>query len=311
MKTRTLGDTGIHVSEVGFGAWQLGNDKDWSAMTETEAMHLVHAALSEGCNFFDTAPNYGSGNSETLLGKALKGKRDQVVINTKFGHHADGTLNFDVNALRYSVEGSLRRLQTDYVDTILLHNPPYELLNGDSPHYEVLEQLKAEGKIRAYGASVDSSKDMLQLIETTNSKVIEVLFNIMHQETTQAFNKAKEKGVGLIAKVPLDSGWLSGKYDAGSVFHDIRSRWTDADKVRRTALIQQIKELTHYEPKLNRTALRFILAHEEISTVIPGVKNLSQLQENMAAASERMPQELVEKLHEFWREHIEKQPLPW
>ncbi|WP_163192257.1 aldo/keto reductase [Clostridium thermarum] len=183
MKKRPYGATGKFVSEIGFGAWQLGNAKDWGTMSDEEAIKLVHAALDSGVNFFDTAPGYGLGKSEELLGRALKGRRDEVVINTKFGHHADGSSDFSADRIREAVEGSLQRLQTDYPDSILLHNPPFELLNGSAPQYEVLEQLKAEGKILAYGASVDSSREMLEVIDNSNSGIMEVMFNIFYQET--------------------------------------------------------------------------------------------------------------------------------
>ncbi|WNF38447.1 aldo/keto reductase [Bacillaceae bacterium IKA-2] len=183
MKQRPFGSTGHFVSEIGLGTWQLGNEKDWGAMTEIEAIKIVDKALDLGCNFFDTAPNYGLGKSEEIIGKALRGKRDKVIISSKFGHHDNGVINFDPNEIEKSIDKSLKRLQTDYLDSVLLHNPPFEILNGDSPHFEVLEKLKCEGKIGAYGASVDSSKEMCELIETTNSQVIEVMFNIFHQET--------------------------------------------------------------------------------------------------------------------------------
>ena len=182
MNKRPYGSTGKLVSEIGIGAWQLGNDIDWSGMTEQEAIRLVHRAIELGGNFFDTAPNYALGKSEELLGKALKGKRDKVVINTKFGHQSTGELDFNPDKIRTSLEGSLRRLQTDYVDSIILHNPPFEILGGNSSHYEILEQLKQEGKIGAYGVSVDSSRDMLEAMKVDVIQVIEVMFNIFHQE---------------------------------------------------------------------------------------------------------------------------------
>ncbi|MBT2703038.1 aldo/keto reductase [Bacillus sp. ISL-35] len=226
MNYRQLGSTGIKVSEVGFGAWQLGNARDWEGMEDKQAIRLVHEALDHGCNFFDTAPNYGGGKSESLLGEALSGRRSAAVISSKFGHHPDKTLNFDSQNIRSSVEDSLRRLKTDYLDLLLLHNPPFEILTGVTDHFEVLETLKKEGKIRAYGASVDSGNEMEEIVQSTDSQVIEVMFNIFHQEPRSAFTMAAEKNVGLIVKVPLDSGWLSGKYDENSVFTDIRSRWT-------------------------------------------------------------------------------------
>lgn len=311
MKYRELGSTGIKVSEAGFGAWQLGNAKDWDGVAETQGIRLVHEALDRGCNFFDTAPNYGGGNSESILGQALVGKRANVVINSKFGHHPDGTVNFDSQQIRRSVEGSLRRLKTDYLDSILLHNPPLEISKGGTDHFDVLESLKQEGKIRAYGASVDTGGEMEELIASTNSEIIEVMFNIFHQEPRKAFKKAAEKNVGLIVKVPLDSGWLSGKYDEKSIFTDIRSRWTREQLAKRAELLPAIKKMLEPGESLVQLALRYILSYQEVSTVIPGNKNIEQLIENLSASDKEFTKEKAEKVEALWQEKLQSNPLGW
>ena len=171
------------VSEIGIGAWQLGVNSGWKSMSENEAIKMIHESLDFGINFFDTAPNYGLGTSELRLGKALKGfDRSKIVINTKFGHTADGKINYNSNHIQESLEGSLRRMQLDYLDSIIIHNPPYEYLNGNqNDHYEILEKLKYEGKIKAYGASLDTYDEMKLFMDTTNCDVIEAFFNIFHQ----------------------------------------------------------------------------------------------------------------------------------
>ena len=150
------------VSEIGLGAWQLGKNSGWQSMTEKNAVELVEKSLEYGINFFDTAPNYGYGTGEDRLGKALKGvDRSKIVINTKFGHTDSGITNFNSNYIRESLEGSLKRLQVDYVDSLIIHNPPFEYLDGSkNDHYEILERLIEEGKIKAYGASLDTYEDM-------------------------------------------------------------------------------------------------------------------------------------------------------
>src|SRR5262249_31420397 len=153
-------NTGIRVSEVGFGGWQLGNEREFVQMTNEEAVRLVHAALDRGCNLFDTAPNYGLGASERILGQALQGRRAEAVITSKFGPHVDGDTDFNASLLLESVEGSLKRLQTDYLDVLLLHNPPLEVLHGTTAHWEILRTLKQQGKVRAFGASLDWSKEV-------------------------------------------------------------------------------------------------------------------------------------------------------
>lgn len=310
MNKRPYNSSGLSVSEIGFGAWQLGNTIDWAGMDDQTAFALVHEALDQGINFFDTAPNYALGRSEELLGIALKGRRDQVVINTKFGHHADGT-DYSAGRIRGSLEGSLKRLQTDYVDSIILHNPPFAYLNGDAPHYEILEKLKTEGKIRAYGASVDSSKEMFEVLGATDSGVLEVMYNIFYQETSLAFAAAQEKQVALIVKIPLDSGWLSGKYNAQSRFDGIRGRWSLETIRRRAALLERIQFITNETTSMTQAALRFILAHPAVTTVIPGTRTLEQLKENASASEATMPNEHVERLRDLWEREIKGNDLGW
>ena len=310
MNKRKFGQTGIEVSEIGFGAWQLGNEKDWGKMSDAEAIQLVHTAMEEGCNFFDTAPNYGGGKSETLIGRAVQGKRDQVIISSKCGHHADGGLNFEPEALRASVEGSLQRLQTDYLDCLLLHNPPFETLR-QSPQFELLEQLKAEGKIRAYGASVDSGREVEALLNETDSQVIEVMFNVLHQEPLEAIRSAHEKGVGIIAKIPLDSGWLTGKYDGRSTFTGIRGRWTGDQIQQRAELVGKVRHILGEEHSMVQAALQFILAYEEVSTTIPGAKTISQLRHNLSASEGGLSEDRIRALRHLWNTEIKDVTLPW
>ncbi|UQZ32484.1 aldo/keto reductase [Paenibacillus sp. PK3_47] len=311
MKTRVYGSTGKSASEIGFGAWQLGNRQDWEAMEDNAAIRLVHEALEQGVNFYDTAPNYGRGKSEELLGKALYGKRERTVINTKFGHPAEGGSDYGAAQIRKSLDSSLQRLQTDYVDSVLLHNPPFEVLDGKYGHYEVLESLKSEGKILSYGVSVDTAAEMLEVIRHTNIGVIEVMFNIFYQETAEAFNIAKEKDIALIIKVPLDSGWLSGKYSSESTFSGVRSRWSPEVIRKRAELLEQIKFITDENTTMTMAALRFILAYPEVTTVIPGVRNSTQLHENISASHSEMPQEHVQRLQELWEKKIKHQNLGW
>jgi aryl-alcohol dehydrogenase-like predicted oxidoreductase len=312
MKMRSLGRSGLQVSEVGLGAWQLGNVL-WGSGDETEALKIVHAALDSGCNFFDTAPGYAEGRSEALLGTALRGRRDKVVLCSKFGHTAEGATDFSVAALRPAVEASLRRLQTDFIDVILLHNPPSELLDGtkSTALYAELTALRTEGKLRAFGASVDWSQDLRAVAETTASQAAEVLFNVLHQEPRLAFAGAAARGVGLIVKVPLDSGWLSGKYTASSVFDGIRGRWSRDVVGRRAGLVEQVRALLPENISLPEAALRFVLAHPEVSTVIPGAKDVAQVRANVAAVRDPLPADTVDALRQLWQTELSDRPLPW
>jgi aryl-alcohol dehydrogenase-like predicted oxidoreductase len=146
MNLRPFGTTGMQVSEIGLGAWQLANPS-WGVDDKQEALRIVQQSLAAGCNFFDTAPGYGHGVSEDLLGQALASARKNVIICTKFGYTPEGVENFNTDNIRLILEGSLRRLRTDYIDILLLHNPPRELMDGrTASQYAELEKLKAEGK---------------------------------------------------------------------------------------------------------------------------------------------------------------------
>ena len=313
MKYKKYIKDSINISEIGIGAWQLGQNSGWKSMTEIEAVKLVHKSLDLGINFFDTAPNYGHGTGEERLGKALKGKdRSKIVINTKFGHTHTGTLNFSSNYIRESLEGSLKRLQVDYVDSLIMHSPPSEYFDGNkNDHYEILEKLIDEGKIKAYGASLDTYEDMKLLMDTTNSKVIEAFFNILHQDTLSGFEMAKKKEVGLIVKIPLDSGWLTGKYNAESKFDDIRARWSKENIITRANLVNKVRTIVGTEENLTQIAIAFCLAYDAVSTVIPGNVNIEQLTNNVKSTAVSIPQNLIEKLESLYQSEIKELSLPW
>lgn len=313
MKYKKLIKESAAISEIGLGAWQLGTQSGWRNLTEIEASEIVHHAINLGINFFDTAPNYGLGSSEIRLGKALKNfPRESVVINTKFGHTDLGTTNYDARDIRRSLEGSLKRLQTDYVDSLIMHNPPKEFLDGNkNEHYTILEELKKEGKIKAYGASLDSFDEIKLLLQTTQSKIIEVFFNIFHQDTARAFDLAKEKEVGVIVKIPLDSGWLTGKYNEQSTFKGVRQRWTEFDIKTRAGLVDQIKKIIGNEVSITQQAIAFCLAFDAVSTVIPGSLSIEQLESNLKASTCPMPQHKVKQLEDFYYREIKHLKLPW
>ena len=313
MKYKKYIKDSINVSEIGLGAWQLGQNSGWKSMSEVEAINLVHKSLDFGINFFDTAPNYGHGTSEERLGRALKGiDRSKIVINTKFGHTHTGDLNFNSDYIKESIEGSLKRLQVDYVDSLIIHNPPSEYFDGNkNDHYEILENLITEGKIKAYGASLDTYDDMKLLMETTNSKVIEAFFNIFHQDTLRGFEMAKNKEVGIIVKIPLDSGWLTGKYNAESRFNDIRSRWSEEDIKTRANLVNKVRAIIGSEENITQLAIAFCLYYEAVSTVIPGNINIEQLESNIQSADISISPNLIAKLENLYQAEIKYLNLPW
>jgi aryl-alcohol dehydrogenase-like predicted oxidoreductase len=313
MRMRPLGRTGLTVSEIGFGAWQLGNVTDWGGMDDATAHALVHAALDRGITLFDTAPNYAATHSERLLGEALAGRRHDVVLVSKFGHPPDGPKDFSVAGFWKSLEASLRRLRTDHLDVLLLHNPPRAMYDGTDPLWAALDEAVAQGKIRHYGASLDYADEINACLAHTRSAVVEILFNILHQDARRAFPRVRERGCGVIVKVPLDSGWLAGRFDAGSRFTGIRARWSPEQIARRASLVAQLDWLVADGTPLATKALGYLLAYDEVSCVIPGVRTQRQLDGNLEAAGRPIPRAQRDRLEAFWDDFTRggNDLLPW
>jgi aryl-alcohol dehydrogenase-like predicted oxidoreductase len=313
MNKRPLGNTGLEVSEIGFGAWQLCNDDSWGGMDESTAYRLVHRALEGGINLFDTAPNYAHTKSEQILGRALQGYREKVVLVSKFGHTPEGPKLFTVDWFWESLEASLKRLRTEYLDVFLLHNPPAEMYEGADPLWVALEQARKQGKIRHYGASLDFATEAEKCLANTKSEVFEILFNVFHQDIRHSFASIRESGIGTIAKVPLDSGWLTGRFDANSRFEGIRTRWSEEEINRRADLVSQIKWLVEDGSELAHKAIGYLLSYDVVSCVIPGIRTLDQLASNLTAAECHVSQDERNRLEAFWSDITENglNLLPW
>jgi aryl-alcohol dehydrogenase-like predicted oxidoreductase len=313
MNRRPLGRTGLEVSVIGFGGWQLCNDDSWGGMDTQTAHRLVHEAVDGGINLFDTAPNYAETQSERVLGDALRGKREKVVLVSKFGHTPDGRTDFSVGWFWKSLEGSLTRLRTDHLDVLLLHNPPREMYSGTDPLWDAMEEARLQGKIRHYGASLDSAAEAGECLSNTNSGVLEILLNIFHQDVRHAFASIRRKGAGTIVKVPLDSGWLTGRFDASSRFGGIRSRWSEEQIAQRSELVSRIQWLVADGSGLAHKAIGYLLSYDEVSCVIPGMRTLEQLESNLVAADCRVSLADREKLEAFWDDVTRNgsELLPW
>lgn len=313
MNKRPLGNTGLEVSAVGFGGWQLCNSDSWGGMDEATAHRLVDAAIEGGINLFDTAPNYADTKSERLLGEALQGRREGVVLVSKFGHTPEGPKEFTVDWFWQSLEASLRRLRTDYLDVLLLHNPPMEMYAGTDPLWAALESAREQGMIRHYGASLDFAAEVEQCLANTGSEVLEILFNVFHQDVRHAFDTVREKGAGTIVKVPLDSGWLTGRFDGNSRFAGIRARWSPEQVAQRAELVSRLQWLVEDGSELAHKAIGYLLSYDEVSCVIPGVRTLDQLNSNLAAAGCRLSAAERRRLEVFWDDFTDKGSdlLPW
>lgn len=313
MNKRLLGSTGLEVSEIGFGAWQLCNSDSWGGMDDRTAHRLIHEAIDGGINLFDTAPNYAGTKSERVLGQALKNKRDNIVLVSKFGHTPEGPKRFTVDWFRESLEASLGRLQTDYLDVFLLHNPPREMYEGTDPIWSAMEEARAQGKIRHFGASLDFAAEVEDCLANTSSEVLEVLFNVFHQDVRHSFAAVRKHKAGIITKVPLDSGWLTGRFDAHSRFEGIRTRWSAEQIAQRAELVSGIKWLVADGTELAHKAIAYLLSYDEVSCVIPGTRTLQQLKSNLAATNWRLSPEERKTLEAFWDDITENgsKLIPW
>jgi len=288
-----LGRTGLRVSEVGFGAWAIGGNAHGNSYGPTDdaaSIAAVRRALDLGCTFFDTADVYGWGHSEEVLGEALAGRRDDVVIATKVGgdfYHGGVRMNFEPGYIAFALDRSLRRLGTDRVDLYQLHNPPAEAM-GDPATYEALETLRAEHKIDHYGVSIHEPVEGLLCLESGKPETLQVPFSLLRQEwIDELFDEARRANVGIIAREPLGNGFLAGairpeaRFPAG----DIRHHWPPAMVAARSLAAERLSFLARDGRTLAQAALRFALAFPAVSVAIPGAKTPDQVTENLGAAS--------------------------
>lgn len=292
MQRRELGRTGVSVSEIGFGAWAIGGNAHGNSYGPTDdatSIAAIRRAVDLGCNFFDTADVYGWGHSEELLGEALEGRRDEVYLATKVGgdfYHGGVRLDFEPGYIGFALAQSLRRLRTDHVDLYQLHNPPASMM-GDPATYEILESLKAEGKIDHYGVSVHEPVEALLCMDSGKPEVLQIPFSLFRQEwIEEVLPQAHRAGTGIIAREPLGNGFLTGTIatDARFAVGDIRSYWPRPMVAGRVAAADRLRFLAREGRTRTQAALRFVLAFPEVSTTIPGAKTPSQVEENLRAS---------------------------
>ncbi len=294
--TRILGRTGLVVSEVGFGAWAIGGNAHGNSYGPTDdatSIAAVRRAADLGVTFFDTADVYGWGHSEEVLGRALEGRRDRVVLASKVGgdfYHGGVRLNFDPDYVAFALARSLKRLRTDRVDLYQLHNPPAEIM-ADPATYEALESLKAEHLIDHYGVSVHEPFEAQLCLESGKPEVLQVPFSLFRQEWLDGvLTEARRVNVGIIAREPLGNGFLAGRIKEGTRFPpgDIRSAWPSSMIAGRVAAAKRLGFLGQEGRTPAQAALRFVLAFPEVGVAIPGAKTPAQAEEN-AQASEALP----------------------
>jgi aryl-alcohol dehydrogenase-like predicted oxidoreductase len=317
MQYRRLGRTGLMVSEVGFGGWPIGGQM-WGSVEDEESLASLKRSFDLGVNFYDTADVYGHGHSEELIGLAFAPVRPNVLIATKVGldfyRGEPAKQNFEPEYIRTALEKSLARLRTDYVDLYQLHNPPQKLAKDDAV-WETLADLRAEGKIRFFGVSARTANDARAYLRAAEGEdgpsrrfgdTLQVAFNLLDQEAAVkgVFVEAYRQDWGVISRVPLASGMLTGKYDAGHYWPptDFRAAWSRerlAETVRRVEALRFLVKPP--VETMTRGALAFVLSQEAVSTVITGAKTAAQVEEN-AAASEVAPLEAdhLRRAQELW-----------
>lgn len=315
MKYRPFGSAGFSCSEVGLGTWQLG--ADWGNVSEQDALAILAAAVDQGVNFLDTADVYGLGRSETLVGKFLKQRSEALFVATKLGRFPEPGWpdNFTAETIRAHTEASLRRLGVEALDLTQLHCIPIEeYRRGDV--FEVLRTLKTQGKIKAFGASVESVEEGFVCLEQDGLASLQVIFNIFRQKPAEElFQAAQAKNVAIIARVPLASGLLSGKMTKDTAFGEDDHRNYNRDGAafnvgetfaglpfeKGVEVADAMRVLVPEDMRMADMALRWILDHDAVSVVIPGATRIAQAVDNAAASDMlALPEVLHAKLRAFY-----------
>ena len=289
-RKKPLGRTGFQISELGFGAWQIGGIQ-YGPVPEAEAVEVIHSYIQAGGNFIDTARVYGE--SEAILGKVLsQGKlREQILLATKT---LKGNERDTIPAIREELEESLRLLKTEYLDLYYLHQPPNDPAVMNQA-LDLLESFKKEGKLRAIGASIKGPavtdatvKLCRQYIDSGRIDAIQLVYSILRQKNAPIFDYARQKGVGIVVRTSIESGFLSEKYRPGQVIAEgHRKRWTPETQ---SLIFTKVSEMEKYaiQPpytSMPEVAVRFALDHREVSSVIVGARTAEQMKKNMAIAS--------------------------
>jgi aryl-alcohol dehydrogenase-like predicted oxidoreductase len=319
MNKRLFNNTGITVSEMGLGCWQLGGN-DWGAVSDEQAFAILDAALDAGVDFFDTADVYGSGRSETLIGRFLKERRARIFVATKLGRtSALYPDKYTEAAVREATEASLKRLGVDALDLTQLHCVPPALLRQGEV-FDWLRRLRQEGKIKHFGASVESMDEAGVCLAQEGLCSLQIIFNIFRQKPIAAlFPQAKQKNVALIVRLPLASGLLGGKLTKDTRFPDADHRTYNRDgqcfNVGETfaglpyekgvGLADELKSLVPDGMTMAQMAQRWILDFDAVSVVIPGASRPEQAHANGAVSGlSPLPAGLHKKLTGFYQEKV-------
>jgi len=327
MHYRKLGRTGWDISEISFGSWAIGGD--WGQTEDKESLSALNKAVDLGVNFFDTADVYGDGRSEKLLAKLRHDRNERIYIATKTGrrltpHTAEG---YNRKNLTSFVERSLKNLQTDTIDLLQLHCPPTEVYYMPEV-FGVLDDLVKDGKLQYYGVSVEKVEEALKAIEYPNVQSVQIIFNMFrHRPSELFFEQAKKNKVGILARVPLASGLLTGKLKDDSKFEkgdhrfynrngesfDRGETFSGVDYNTGLKAVEELKSTCPAGISLTQFALRWILMFDAVTCAIPGAKRIEQVEENIKTTDlpkltkETMLEvqtiydsEIRESVHHYW-----------
>ncbi|HZL42235.1 MAG TPA: aldo/keto reductase [Verrucomicrobiae bacterium] len=298
MQYRELGRTGWKVSAISFGAWAIGGT--WGSVEDKESLAALHRALDLGVNFFDTADVYGDGRSERLLAQLRKERRENFYIATKAGrrlnpHNAAGYNRQNLTAF---IDRSLKNLQTEAIDLLQLHCPPFEVYYNPEV-FGILDDLVKAGKLRHYGVSVEKVEEAVKAVEFPNVQTVQMIFNIFRERPADLFfSLAQRRRVGILARVPLSSGMLTGKLTASSAFSaddhrafnrkgeafDRGETFSGVDYETGLRAVEALRPMAPRGATLAQLALRWILMFPAVTCAIPGAKRPSQVEENVSAA---------------------------
>jgi aryl-alcohol dehydrogenase-like predicted oxidoreductase len=328
MEFRTLGKTGFNISAISLGTWQVGG-KWGDNFSDANADEILNKAIDSGVNFIDTADVYSDGGSEKAVGRLIKNRKEKIYVATKCGRqiqpHANAGYNADV--LRKFVENSLTNMGLETIDLIQLHCPPTEVYYRPEI-FELFDQLKKEGKIQNLGVSVEKVEEALKAIEYDNVTTVQIIFNMFRQRPSQLFfSEAKKKNVGIIVRVPLASGLLTGKFSESTNFtegdhrqfnrngeaFDKGETFSGIDYNTGIAAVEELKRIFSGQTNLAAVALKWILQFDAVSCIIPGASTNKQVDSNLSAfdmpdftaAQLQAVQEVYEKfikpsVHQLW-----------
>jgi aryl-alcohol dehydrogenase-like predicted oxidoreductase len=298
MNYRPLGRTGWKVSDMSFGAWAIGGA--WGSVNDAESMATLHEALDRGVNFIDTADVYGSGHSERLIARLRRERPGELIVATKAGrllspHTAAGYHEQNLTAF---IDDSLRNLETDCLDLVQLHCPPTEVYYRPEV-FGILDRLMQAGKIRWYGVSVERVEEALKAIEYPGVQTVQIIFNCFRMRPAELFfQQARHRGIGIVARVPLASGMLTGKLNRESRFpsddhrsfnrhgeeFDVGETFSGVDYDVALEAVEEIRALLPPGFTMAQFALRWILMFDAVSCAIPGGRKPAQTAENCAAS---------------------------